>query len=69
MGIAWDKLVAAVGEDEARKEMSRRQGMIKNHPGGSFRDKVFAKSMSDRGNKALQKKRKLERQNRRKGRK
>lgn len=69
MGGAWEKLVAAVGEDEARKEMSRRQSKIKHHPGGAFRDKDFAKTMSDKGNEALRKKRKMERENRRKGRK
>jgi hypothetical protein len=50
---AWESLVQKLGLEGAKEEMQRRRGLVKNHPGGAFRDKKFAKAMSAKSKKKL----------------
>lgn len=45
----YELLVKKVGIEAAKEEMRRRRGLVKNHPGGSFRSKDFAKEQSLKG--------------------
>lgn len=51
----YQQLVDKLGEAAAKAEMKRRRSLVKNHPGGSFRDPLFAKKASKLGVEAKKK--------------
>lgn len=53
---AWERLKAEHGLEGAQEIMRQRNAKIKTRPGGSFKDKNFAKAASLKGVAARKKK-------------
>lgn len=53
MATTKEAMIAKYGSEDAyRAHMREIRGMVKKHPGGSFRDRKFAKAMAKRGHNA-----------------